>query len=185
MIHPIIIYGNEILRQKCSDVDIYSPYLPDFIADMWETLTEADGCGLAAPQIGRSLRIFIVNSYDTYKSLGKKERKDYFGNAPGIKETFINPQITEYGLDRLWAEDEGCLSIPGLSCRVVRPWSVTVRYRDVRLQERLKTFTGYTARIIQHEFDHTQGVLYTDRLNLRNRQSMKKKWDEISAGNIR
>ncbi|MBT1705813.1 peptide deformylase [Chryseosolibacter indicus] len=185
MIRSIVAYGNPILRKQCVHVieDLF--HLQQLIDDMWETMYNADGCGLAAPQVGHSLRLFIVDSKTTYNNLDPEDRTSFFEEGDtGIIETFINAEIIERS-ERLWEDDEGCLSIPGISQTVTRPWSITVRYLDRDLQKHQKTFTGLTARMIQHEYDHTQGILYVDYLKPLTRKLLEGKLKKIVKGLVK
>lgn len=141
---------------------------------MWETLNNADGCGLAAPQINQPIKLFIVDSEASYYSMNQSNRNKYFENNCGIKETFINAQITEYSGD-VWSVEEGCLSIPSLYESVKRYWQITIEYYNSQFQKQIQTFQGQTARIIQHEYDHTLGKLYIDHLDPFRKQMIRNK----------
>ena len=181
---PILSYGHSILRQPCDEVDRDYPALDVLIDNMWETLYGANGCGLAAPQVNLPIRLFLVDSQTTYENLNIQERQAYFSGDTGIKEVFINAQITEKS-DELWTDTEGCLSIPTLAEEVKRPWSITITYYDRQFQKLTKTFRGATARMIQHEFDHTEGVLYLDYLQPIRRTLLKNKLKKIAAGKVK
>lgn len=182
MILPVIAYGNSILKQKCTAVDDQNPILLELIGNMWETMHRANGCGLAAPQIGQSLKLFIVDSTATYKLMDAEERETYFEAADeGITETFINAEIIDYS-DEEWEDYEGCLSIPGLSQKVKRAWTITIRYLDKDLKPQTRTFSGTTARIIQHEYDHTKGILFLDYLKPLTKKLMASKLKRIQNG---
>jgi len=179
MIKPITTYGNPVLRKECEDITPSYPNIRKVIETMWQTLKHADGCGLAAPQINLPIKLFVVNSRDTYIYMSAKEREHFFAEDDcGIEETFINAEITAYS-EEVWTTGEGCLSIPNLYEEVTRPWSVTIRYQNSEFKEQSKTYHGYTARIIQHEFEHTQGKLYIDRLSPLRRQLIKNKLARI------
>lgn len=179
MVLPIVCYGNNILRKQCNPISLNDSKIEELIMDMWETLNVSDGCGLAAPQVNQSIKLFIVNSRDTYLNMSKQNRLQYFDGDVGIKEVFINAEIIEYGEDLIVADDEGCLSIPNLSEVVNRPWKITIKYHDAQFQEHTRIFSGYTARVIQHEYDHTMGILYTDRLNPLRKQLLRNKLSKI------
>jgi peptide deformylase len=183
MIIPIVSYGNNILRQKCREITIDHPGLNELIENMWETLYKADGCGLAAPQVNQSLRLFIVDSVEVYDRLEDEERTEFFEGDHGIKETFINALIRERSKDT-WIEKEGCLSIPTLSEEVERSWSITIEYYDRNFQKQKKTFYGVTARMIQHEYDHTDGKLYIDYLKPLTKRMLNGKLVKISKGQV-
>ncbi|WP_270721857.1 peptide deformylase [Bacteroides hominis] len=182
---PILVYGQPVLRKTCEKVDMFAPELDRLITDMWETLRDADGCGLAASQVGSSLQLFIVNSRDTFLYMDKQERTRYFEGDTGIQETFINAEILARDDERMHSEEEGCLSLPGMSERVKRPWSITVHYFDRDRKEHTRTFRGYTARVIQHEYDHTLGKLYIDRLDSLRRNLIANKLKKFAAGTRR
>lgn len=180
---PILSYGHPLLTQRCREVEKDDPGLDQLVEDMWETLRSADGAGLAAPQVGRDLRLFVVDSEQTYRSMGAEEREKYFTGDEGIRETFINAKITNSSGER-WSDREGCLSMPGFTVEVERPWSVTVEYLDRDLNPHEKEFGGTTARMIQHEYDHTEGVLFLEYLGSFKRALLKEKLNKISAGEV-
>ena len=183
MIRPILKYGNLLLREKGAAVEKEHPLLPDLIDDMWDTLDNAGGVGLAAPQVGVSLQLFLVDSLTTYTALSAAE-KQRFTQDRGIRQVFINARILEKGGAR-WVENEGCLSIPGLSADVIRPSQITLHYFDEHFQEHRQVFDGPNARIIQHELDHTQGILYLDHLNPLKRKLMKGKLQNVTLGRVK
>lgn len=182
---PILAYGHPLLRQPCTDIEMNHPGLDKLVADMWHTMQLANGCGLSAPQIGHAIRLFIVDSESTFNKLSPAERLNYFSEGDnGIKETFINARIIEQSATD-WEDEEGCLSLPGLSRNVRRPWSITIGYRDLQFQYHKKTFSGATARMIQHEYDHTEGILYIDHLKPLTRKLMASKLAKIAKGEVR
>jgi peptide deformylase len=183
MILPIVSYGHSILRKKCKDIDPHYPNLEKLVEDMWETLYPAQGCGLAAPQVNQSIRLFVVDSKRTYDHMEQEDRDDFFDGDCGIKETFINAKITAY-TDDVWIEDEGCLSIPTLSEKVERSWGITIEYADRSFKQHTKTFYGTTARIIQHEYDHTDGKLFLDYVKPIKKKRLKGKLTMITKGQI-
>jgi peptide deformylase len=173
-----------MLKQKCSEIPAHDPEVATIIADMWETMDNADGCGLAAPQIGLPFRLFVVDSRSTFEALGPQERKLYFEDGDdGIREVFINARIIERS-EPMWEDDEGCLSIPGLSRPIKRHWTISIEYSDEKFQRKVKRFSGSTARMIQHEFDHTEGVLYLDYLASLSRRMIERKLQNIARGLI-
>lgn len=184
MIFPILSYGHSILRKPCIEIDKDYPDLDSLVANMWETMYVANGCGLAAPQINLPIRLFVVDSQTTYENLKARERKEYFVDDTGIKEVFINASISEKS-DKMWTDTEGCLSIPTLAEDLQRPWSITINYYDQHFQPHTKTFSGTTARMIQHEFDHTEGILYLDYLQPIRRTILKNKLKKISTGKVK
>ena len=173
MILPIYLYGQPVLRKPTEDV---TPELltPELLADMWETLAVAEGCGLAAPQIGKAIRLFIVD--------GTELAEDY-PECQDFKKVFINPEIIEESEDDATFA-EGCLSLPGISENVVRPASITIRYMDENFTEHTETYEGFAARIIQHEYDHLEGHVFTDRISPIRRQFVKTKLTNIAKGKV-
>lgn len=180
---PILSYGHPLLKQPCREVEQDESGLDRLIDDMWQTLRTADGAGLAAPQVGRNLRLFIVDSKQTFEAMDEEERETYFSGDEGIRKTFINTKITNSSGER-WSDREGCLSMPGFTVEVERPWSVTVEYLDRDFKPHIKEFGGTTARMIQHEFDHTEGVLFLEYLSSFKRALLKEKLGEIAAGDV-
>jgi peptide deformylase len=184
MVLPIISYGQSVLRQKCNDVAKDYPNLDELIDSMWETLYPADGSGLAAPQVNHLLKLFIVDSKDPYERMEQEDRDELYDGDCGIKETFINAKIIKYSDDDTWFENEGCLSLPTLSEEVERPWGIEIEYFDRNFQKHSKIFRGITARIIQHEYDHTEGKLYIDYVKPIRRKLLNGKLKKISKGEI-
>lgn len=185
MKRPILAYGHSILKQKCSDIEKDYPELDKLIADMWETMENANGCGLASPQIGLPVRLFIVDSKSTFDSLGEEDRKFYFPqDDKGIMETFINAKIIQRS-EELWEDEEGCLSIPNLFYKVKRNWAITIEYYNRNFEKQIRTFSGTTARMIQHEYDHTEGILYLDYLKPLTKKLLEGKLKKIARGQIK
>lgn len=184
MKRSILAYGHHILKQKCNDIEKDYPELDKLIADMWETMENANGCGLASPQIGLPVRLFIVDSKSTFDNLGEEDRKFYFPqDDKGIMETFINAKIIQRS-EELWEDEEGCLSIPNLFYKVKRNWAITIEYNNRNFEKQIRTFSGTTARMIQHEYDHTEGVLYLDYLKPLTKRLMASKLQKILKGQI-
>ncbi len=187
MILPIVAYGDPVLRKKTKEIEKGHPGLKELIADMYETMHGAPGVGLAAPQVGQSIRLFVVDSEQLFKEdeedSGKKNNgKPKFTGAP-IKQVFINPKIIkEFG--KKWIYEEGCLSIPGIREEVQREDTVVIQYHDEHFRFHEKEFDGITARIIQHEYDHIQGVLFVDRIKALKRQLLKSRLSAISKGDV-
>jgi len=175
MILPIYAYGHQVLKKPGLQVDLDDTLLPQLIADMWETMYNAKGIGLAAPQIGRSLRMFLVDTAQIEREEDDKEE--------GIKEAFINPIIIEE-TGEFWSYEEGCLSIPKLTGDVERQESVTIEYLDVSFDKKVATFVGMNARVIQHEYDHIEGILFTERLKPLKRRMINRKLENIKKGKI-
>ncbi|QNL50223.1 peptide deformylase [Olivibacter sp. SDN3] len=182
---PILAYGHRILKQKCESIDRKYPNLEQIIRDMWETVQNANGCGLAASQIGQAIRLFVVDSKTTYENLEEVGRQTFFDeNDKGIRETFINANVIERSCG-FWEDDEGCLSIPNLSQKVKRNWTVTIEYYNQDFEKQTQTFSGTTARMIQHEYDHTEGILYVDYLKPLTKQLVAPKLKKIAKGQIK
>ena len=185
MILPILAYGCRSLRQSCTDVQQNDLILASLIDDMWETMYHANGCGLAAPQIGRHINLFIVDSTGTYTQLDDDRREDFFDrNDKGIVETFVNANIV-WRSSRMWTDNEGCLSIPGLLLPVTRSWSITIEYSDRYFAKKSRSFSGLTARMIQHEFDHIRGILHIDYLASLRKKLVDNKLKRVSKGLVK
>lgn len=184
MILPIVAYGNPILRKKAKDIDRNYPDLDKFIEDMWETMYASNGVGLAAPQVNRDIRLFVMDSAQIFANMDEQDRKEEnYPDDPGTKQVFINPKvIEELGDD--WAYNEGCLSIPKIREDIYRAEEVTIEYFDQHFHKHTKTFNGVTARIILHEYDHIEGKLFIDYLSPLKRKLLKRKLDDISKGNV-
>lgn len=182
---PIVAYGNRILKQKCISINENSQEIQNLIINMWETMENSNGCGLASPQVNKPLQLFIVDSQITFENLDTEGQLLYFEkNDKGIREAFINAKIIDSS-EETWEDYEGCLSIPGLSQKVKRPWEITIEYLDQNFIKHTKNFAGLTARIIQHEYDHTQGVLYIDHLKPLTKKMIESKLKNIVQGNIK
>lgn len=173
MILPIYLYGSPVLRKPTKevteDIDVKT-----LAADMQETLIAADGCGLAAPQVGKSIRMFIVD--------GTELAEDY-PECANFRQAFINPEILEES-EETATYREGCLSLPGISENVTRPRTITVRYQDEDFQEHEETYTDFRARIFQHEYDHLEAHLFTDRVSPIRRTLVKNKLTNIAKGKV-
>jgi peptide deformylase len=184
MKREILAYGHGILKQKCTDIKKDYPELDKLIADMWETMKNANGCGLASPQIGIPIRLFVVDSKTTLENLEEADKKIYFEQDDnGIMETFINAKIIERS-EKLWEDEEGCLSIPNLSQPIKRHWTITIEYHNADFERQMKTFSGTTARMIQHEYDHTEGILYLDYLKPLTKKLLQGKLKKIMKGQM-
>ena len=182
MILPIIAYGAPVLRTVCKDITPDYPQLNKLIDDMWETMYASSGVGLAAPQVNRDIRLFVIDSTQVFVSMDDAERKKY-PDAPGIKQVFINAHVKE--LDgKEWAYNEGCLSIPKIREDIYRNEEVTLGFMDEQFQPHIQTFNGITARVILHEYDHIEGKLFIDYLKPFKRRLMKGKLDDISKGKV-
>jgi len=178
MIRPIVAYGNPILNQPSSKVDIENEDISNLIDDMWETMFNANGVGLAAPQIGVLKQIFITD-FDYFKeeeSFNKSEIEKF-------QQVFINPIITdEYGENFLFSE--GCLSIPDILEELSRKNTIKIEFLDEKFNPKKITCSGVIARVIQHEYDHLKGILFTDRISSLRKREIKGKLDIISAGDF-
>ncbi|WP_018629732.1 peptide deformylase [Niabella aurantiaca] len=184
MIYRVQAYGHPLLRTKSVPVDAGEKGLDLLVSDLWQTMRRANGCGLAANQVGKALQLFIVDSRSTYLQQDTAARKaDFEVEDTGIEETFINARICSRS-ERVWVANEGCLSIPGFYQPVVRPWSVEITYMDKDLKTQHRTFSGITARMIQHEYDHTQGILYLDHLSPLSRKLLAAKLKRIREGKV-
>ena len=183
MILPIVAYGHSVLRQVAKDIDPEHPQLDKLIADMWETMYASNGVGLAAPQINRPIRLFVVDSSQIFTNL-EDEEEGLYPDEPGLKQVFINARIKSLEGEP-WSYKEGCLSIPRVREDVLREEKVTLEYFDEFFVKHLKTFNGITARVILHEYDHIEGKLFIDRISLLKRKLLKKRLDEITKGKIR
>ncbi|MEY2595084.1 MAG: hypothetical protein RL634_1196 [Bacteroidota bacterium] len=183
MILPIVAYGHPVLRQVCDDITHDYPNLDVLIADMWETMYNSHGMGLAAPQINKSIRLFVIDTEQVYNNSDEDE-KDQFEGEQGMKKVFINAHITERS-GHEWSCDEGCLSLPGFREEVTRENIITLSYCDEHFVQKTETYRGLNARVIQHEYDHIDGKLFIDRISLIKRKLLKKKLDDISAGRVK
>lgn len=183
MILPIVAYGTPVLRKIAQDIRQDYPGLPKLIEDMWETMYESSGVGLAAPQINRDIRLFVVDTAQMFANMEDDEKSDYPDN-PGVKQAFINAHIVELNGDD-WNYNEGCLSIPKIREDIARPQSVTISYMDENFQQMEQTFSGITARVILHEYDHIEGKLFIDHITPLKRKLMKGKLNDISKGKVK
>lgn len=182
MILPIVAYGDPVLKKEGVEIEEDYEGLKELIENMWESMYNAHGVGLAAPQVGKSIRLFIVDASPFASDTDEEEEPD--PKAEGLedfKKVFINPIIEEEdGED--WAFQEGCLSIPGVREEVYRKEKVTISYFDENFDFHEETFDGYAARIIQHEYDHVDGILFTDHLSPLKKRLINKKLTNISKG---
>lgn len=176
MILPIYTYGQPVLRKVAQDIDKDYPELQTLIANMWETLAESEGIGLAAPQIGRDIRLVIIDL-----DLLKEDIPQY----EGYKKVFINPHIIEYDDTNKDSSQEGCLSLPAIHESVVRPTRIHVTYLDEDFTEHDEWVDGYLARVMQHEFDHLEGTMFIDRLSPLRKQLIKSKLRALLQGRFR
>ncbi len=184
MILPIVAYGDPVLKKEGEEIDENYPGLDDLINNMFETMYGASGVGLAAPQIGKSIRLFIVDASPFAEP--DEENGEVDPMAKGLenfKKVFINPIIEEESGEE-WAFNEGCLSIPKIREDVYRKEKILITYYDENWELKEETYDGYAARIIQHEYDHIEGILFTDHLSPLKKRMLKKKLQNISKGEI-
>ena len=171
MIYPIVLYGDNVLREKCTEIKMGDLDIKSLVNDMFETMTDADGIGLAAPQIGISKKLFVVDG----SSLEDEEMTSF-------KKVFINPVLNNEDGD-LWEFEEGCLSIPHIRGGVNRKSSIEITFFDENWNKKTEVFKGMQARVIQHEYDHIQGKLFIDYLSPLKKKLIKNKLSEITKGN--
>lgn len=174
MILPIVAYGDPVLRKKCDVIDKDYPKLDELISNMESTMEHASGVGLAAPQIGKAIRLFIIDS-----RLMMEEGEEHLG----IKEVFINAKMIDESGDE-WAFEEGCLSIPFIREDVYRKDKIKIEYYNQNFEKQVKEFDGLTARVIQHEYDHIEGILFVDYLKPLKKRLLQKKLKKISEGKL-
>jgi peptide deformylase len=174
MKYPVTVYGDPILRKKAQPIDKDYEGLQEIIENMWETMYYSDGVGLAAPQVGLSIRIFIIDA-----SSGADEEPE----LENFKKVFINPEIIEIYGDE-WTMNEGCLSLPEIREDVLRPDRVRIRYFDENFNEHEEEFKGFAGRVIQHEYDHLDGKLFIDYLSPLRKRLLKSKLNSITKGKV-
>ena len=174
MILPIYAYGQPVLRKRSLPISSDYPGLTTLIEDMYETMYSAKGVGLAAPQIGKDIRLFVIDT----TQLDKKEIK-----VDGIKKVFINAQLYDESGEP-WLYEEGCLSIPDIHVEIERNPTIRIKYLDTEWIEHLETFDGVNARVIQHEYDHIEGILFIDRMKPLKRRMINRKLEKIKKGEI-
>jgi peptide deformylase len=172
MIYPITVFGDPVLRKKADPITKNFPDLKGFIENMFDTMYSSDGVGLAAPQVGQPIRVFVLDT-----------TTDEEGEPEGIIKAFINPVILEkYGDE--WVLNEGCLSVPEIREDVLRPESVRIKYQDADFKEYEEVYHGFTSRVIQHEYDHLEGIMFVDYLNPLKKRILKSKLIAISKGKV-
>jgi peptide deformylase len=183
MILPIVAYGHPVLRKVATDIDADYPNLAKLITDMWETMYESNGVGLAAPQVNRDIRLFVIDTMQMFESMEEEDIAQY-KDAPGVKAVFINAHIKDLQGDE-WSYNEGCLSIPKIREDIYRQESVTLEYKNEEFQPQVQTFVGLSARVILHEYDHIEGKLFIDHISALKRKLMKGKLNDISKGKVK
>ncbi len=179
MILPVVAYGDAVLKKKAKNITPEYPNFSDLLENMWETMYGAHGVGLAAPQIGLPVRIFLVDTtpFADDETYSEEEQQ----KLASFKKVFINAEILEEEGEE-WAFSEGCLSIPGINEDVFRKPTVTIKYQDENFKEYTETYDGLIARVIQHEYDHIEGILFTDKLSSLKKRLIKGKLANISKG---
>lgn len=183
MILPIVGFGHPILRTVAKDIDAEYPMLEKLIADMWDTMYASNGVGLAAPQINRAIRLFVIDSTQIFEGMEEDEKKKYPRDF-GYKLTFINAKIINLFGDE-WSYNEGCLSIPKVREDVLRNEEVEIEYFDEQFKKQTQVFNGITARVILHEYDHIEGKLFIDKLPLLKKKLIKSKLTDITKGKVK
>ena len=176
MILPIYIYGQPVLRKEAEDIPADYAGLQQLIADMWETLAESEGIGLAAPQVGKPIRLVVIDL-----DVISEDMPEY----KGFRQVYINPHITEYDDTTTSTSEEGCLSVPGIHEKVTRPTRIHVQWLDEQLQAHDEWVDGYLARVMQHEFDHLDGKMFVDRVSPLRKQLIKSKLKALTQGRYR
>ena len=184
MVLPIVAYGNPVLRKVCEDITPDYPGLSKLIEDMWETMYESNGVGLAAPQVNKDIRLFVMDSAQVFEHMKEDGEENKYPDTPGLKQVFINAHIKELDGEK-WTYNEGCLSIPKIREDITSESLVTLEYMDENFQKHMKSFQGLTARIILHEYDHIEGKLFIDHISLLKRKLLKGKLNDISKGKIK
>lgn len=179
---PIVAYGAAVLRKVSAPINADYPNLTKLIEDMWETMYDSNGVGLAAPQINRAIRLFVMDSQQIFENAEPGDPA--YPDAPGIKRVFINAEIIELSGNE-WVYNEGCLSIPKIREDVLRHEKVTMKYMDENLVEYTETFDGMTARIILHEYDHIEGKLFIDYIKPLRKKMLQGKLNDIHKGKVR
>ncbi len=174
MVLPIVAYGDPVLRKVGVEITKDYPHLEKLLEDMFETMEKSKGVGLAAPQVNKAIRLFVIDSTRMYDEGEKNE---------GVREVFINAKMLEETGDD-WPYEEGCLSIPNIREEVYREEKIRVQYLDRNFKKHEKTFTGLTARVIQHEYDHIEGKLFIDHLQPLKRTLLKGRLEKISKGKV-
>ena len=182
MILPIVAYGDPVLRKKSVEISKDYPDLNTLIANMKETMYNASGVGLAAPQIGKAIRLFVIDAspFADDEDL-KNEENELLKN---FNRVFVNPQILKEEGEE-WAFNEGCLSIPDVREDVWRQPKITIEYQDENFEKHTEILTGLAARIFQHEYDHIEGILFTDKISSLKKRLLKRKLENISKGKIK
>lgn len=182
MILPIVAYGDPVLRKKATDITPDYPNLKELLENMKETMYGAYGVGLAAPQVGLPIRVFVIDTspFAEDEELSQAERDQ----LKDLKKVFINARILEEE-GQEWAFNEGCLSIPEIREDVFRKETLTIEYLDENFEKHMETYSGHAARVIQHEYDHIEGILFTDKLSSLKKRLIKGKLSNIAKGKVK
>ena len=176
MILPIYIYGQPVLRKVAEDITPEYPQLKELVNDMWETLAASEGIGLAAPQIGKSIRLVVIDL-----DVISEDMPEY----KGFRQVYVNPHIKEFDDTKTDTSEEGCLSLPAIHEKVVRPTRIRVEWDDEQFQHHDEWIEGYLARVMQHEFDHLDGKMFVDRVSPLRKQLIKSKLKALTQGRYR
>jgi len=174
MVYPVAVYGHPVLRKVAKDITPDHDRLSEIIENMWETMYKSDGIGLAAPQVNKSIRLFVIDATPL---------EEDFPELEGFKKVFINARIVER-LDDEVIHDEGCLSLPTIREEVKRPSQITIEYLNEDFEPVTETYSGFAARVVQHEYDHIEGILFTDHLSPLKKRLLKSKLNKISRGEV-
>lgn len=172
MVLPVYLYGHPVLRETSVEITPEYEGLKELISDMWDTMYHTDGIGLAAPQIGRSIRLFVIDA---------DVMKDDYPECQGFKRCFINARIVDHSTD-IVTETEGCLSLPGIHEKVERPNQITIEYVNEEFEPKRETLKGFAARVVQHEYDHIECTLFIDRISAMRKTMIKSKLMNIAKG---
>lgn len=174
MIYPVVLYGHPVLRKKAVEIDPEEFEPEPLVSDMFDTMYRANGIGLAAPQIGKAIRLYVIDA---------SPMAEEFPELEGFKRVFINPEIVEHSEDMI-SNNEGCLSIPNINEDVKRYTALTMRYLDENMQEKTEDFIGFQAIVVQHEFDHLNGILFTDKIAPLRKRMLRSKLSAIAKGKV-
>ena len=179
MLLPVYAYGQPVLKKVAVPIDPEYPDLQELIANMWETMYHADGVGIAAPQIGHGIRLFVIDT----EQVDRKEGEESPTDTP-FKQVFINAQMLAE-TSKPWTYEEGCLSIPDIRGDVERPDGIRIRWQDENFQEHEAEFSGINARVIQHEYDHIEGILFTEKLKPLKKRLIQRRMEAIREGRVK
>lgn len=179
MLLPIYAYGQPVLKKVAAIIDAQYPELQALISNMWDTMYHADGVGIAAPQVGYSIRLFVIDT----EQVERKKEEESPTDAP-FKQVFINAQMLEEN-GKPWTYEEGCLSIPDIRGDVERPHGIHIRWQDEKFEWHEATFTGINARVIQHEYDHLEGLLFTEKLKPIKKRLIQRRLEAIRTGRVK